>query len=134
MIWPGFVKFFWFSLKKLHRLLPPTAPEPGQLKSKVFCNMFRPELLKRLKRQGIAAPLSSDAFAGWGLTDPLRRQREHDIRAATNFLFDVVIPEVCFLLLLLCCQKKKKKRWRKNSPHCNPSSHFAFLRFFTNMV
>lgn len=77
----------------LARLFPPTAPLPGQLKSKVFCDLFRPELLQRLKREQFPA-LSSDVFAGWGASDPLRKQRENDVRVATKHLLEEVVPQV----------------------------------------
>jgi hypothetical protein len=92
----------------LARLLPPTAPQKPALSSLIFCNLFRPELMRRLKRSAVTPPLSSDTFAGWGQLDPSRKEREAAVRAATAFLFDVVIPEggvgcLCFREALTVC-------------------------------
>lgn len=76
----------------LARLLPPLAPVKGQPGGMVFCNLFRPEALRLFKAESVCPALSSDAFAGWGTTDPQRREREGDVRAATAHLLSEILP------------------------------------------
>ena len=94
----------------LARLFPPETPDrktPGSFLYK----LLRPELVKRF-----SVPLSSDAFTLFGEDN----QQEHDseVRAATNYLHNTIIPEFARLLDQDHCNiENKPTQWFIDEAH-----------------
>ena len=67
------------------RTFPPEAPsEPGS--RKIFYCLLRPEFVRMYHK-----PLSSDAFSCWGRCNSKIHNQE--VREATQYLYDVIIPK-----------------------------------------
>jgi hypothetical protein len=74
------------------RVFPPEAPNPDperRDKRQVYFKCLRPELLRKY-----GSPLCSDAFTNWQKNDPHWEENNDEVRKATKFLSDVVIPAV----------------------------------------
>ena len=66
------------------RAFPPTAE--ADVRSTFLYKLFRPEFVKNYK-----IPLSSDAFSPFGYHN--KQEHDQEVREATNYLFDTVIPD-----------------------------------------
>eukprot|EP01087_Luapelamoeba_hula_P002431 TRINITY_DN1209_c0_g1_i3.p1 TRINITY_DN1209_c0_g1~~TRINITY_DN1209_c0_g1_i3.p1 ORF type:complete len:1191 (-),score=150.31 TRINITY_DN1209_c0_g1_i3:38-3436(-) len=76
-------------LVDLARLFPPEAPISATEKRAIYYNMLRPELVRNFR-----TALSSDAFSGWGMQDPLRKTHDQEVLECTRELHKTVIPRV----------------------------------------
>lgn len=68
------------------RTFPPVQPDPNYPQGHLY-RLFRPELLASFKK-----PLCPDAFSGFILQDPDIKVHNTEIREATQYLHDHVIP------------------------------------------
>lgn len=64
-------------LLNLTRAFPPESPSFSKHllpdSYSIFRRFLRPELLQRLKEEGVCAPLSCDALSGWGIASQVGR-------------------------------------------------------------
>jgi hypothetical protein len=72
------------------RTFPPEAVLQDSLaeKGQILFKLLRPELV-----QSNTVPLSSDAFTGFGMSDPLHKTHNREVQEATERLFTSVIPD-----------------------------------------
>ncbi|KAL6071990.1 lysine (K)-specific demethylase 2Aa isoform X4 [Balamuthia mandrillaris] len=70
------------------RCYPPEAPKQGDKDTRaIFYKHFRPEFVHAYSK-----PLSPDAFSGWQACDSARSIHNRELREATTFLHQTVIP------------------------------------------
>lgn len=91
--------------KNANRMFPPTTLDRNHSRGFLY-QLFRPEFLLNYKKDGKSYPLSSDAFSSFAAKDPHYRELNSDVRAATDYLFKLTIPN--FIKWLLYNHSKQK--------------------------